>query len=260
MVKKRNSEGGRYHVPALARGLSILELLASRPDGGTISDVVSSLKLPKPSAFRMMVTLAERGYLQKDADGSTYRLSRKMLSLGYAAVDSQGLVEKSMDLLRGLRDATNETALIAVLSGNEGIVLEQAPSTHAVKVLVQIGHRFPLHTAAPGKAILAFLPDKERDAALGALTYKKYTSKTIISQQAMLKELESVREAGVAYDRGEELEDLRCAGAPVLDVHGYPMAAIWVSGPSSRICENELKRFSKEVAKHAELLTNRFRE
>ncbi len=262
MVRKNHPPmkraGGRYQVPALARGLHILEFLASSPDGSTVSDVAAYLKLPKPSAFRMMVTLAEQGYLLRDGDGSIYRLSRKMLSLGYAAVDALGLVERSMDVLRKLRDVTHETALIAVLSGNEGIVLEQAPSTHAVKVLVEVGHRFPLHTAAPGKAILAFLPEGERDAILDSLVYEKFTQRTITSRNGMLMELENVRKNGAAYDRGEELDDLRCVGAAVLDGRGYPLAAIWISGPSSRINDSDLTRFSGIVTKHAKIISERF--
>ncbi|MBI4979313.1 MAG: IclR family transcriptional regulator [Spirochaetes bacterium] len=262
MGNKKSTESAhkdsRYQVPALARGLKILEFVASNPDGCTVTEVVANLKLPKPSAFRMMVTLVEQGYLQRDDDGSVYRLSRKMLSLGYAAVDSQGLVEKSMDVLRKLRDIIGETTTLSVLSGNEGIMLEQAPSRHAVKVIVQIGHRFPLHTAAPGKALLAFLPDDERDSIIDSLEYKKFTETTITSRTDFLEELKKVKAGGVAFDRGEELDDLRCVAAPILDAYGYPLAALCVNGPSSRVKEKDLARFSGIVAAHAKMITERF--
>ncbi len=261
MVKRkanRDEAGGRYLVPALARGLGILEFLAAKPEGGTVTDIVGALKLPKPSVFRMLATLAELGYVQKTGGEANYRLSRKLLTLGYAAVDAQGLVEKSLDILRQLRDLTRETALIAVLAGHEGVVLEQAPSPQAVKVLVQVGHRFPLHTAAPGKAILAFLPAAEREALLDSLNYRKFTERTLTSRQALAAELAEIRRAGVAYDRGEELDDLRCVGAPVLDAQGYPLAAVWVSGPASRLREAELAEMALLVARQAQILSARF--
>ncbi|OGV49481.1 MAG: hypothetical protein A2X49_00875 [Lentisphaerae bacterium GWF2_52_8] len=262
MVKKKDLQaalkGSRYQVPALARGLKILEFLASKPEGCTIAELVSVLKLPKPSVFRMLLTLTEGGYLVRAEELSKYRLSRKMLSLGYAAVDSQGLLEKSIDILRKLRDLSGETASLSVLSGNEGIMLEQAPSSHAVKVIVQIGHRFPLHTAAPGKALLAFLPCDERDKIIDSLEYRRFTATTITSKEAFLKELKGVRESGVAFDRGEELDDLRCVAAPILDYYGYPVAALCASGPSSRIKERELVRFSGIVLKHAKMISERF--
>ncbi len=256
--KDRKTKGVRYMVPALVRGMSILEYLAAKPEGATVSEAAAAIKLPTPSVFRMMVTLAELGYAQREGDGSLYRLSRKLLSLGYAAVDAHGLLEKSIDILRKLRDATGETASLSVLSGNEGIMLEQAPSTHAVKVIVQIGHRFPLHTAAPGKAMVAFLPDEERERILGTLAYKKFTETTITSKAEFLKELARVRERGVAFDRGEELDDLRCVSSPVVDHYGHPVVAICASGPASRIKDADLVRFSDIVAAHAKMISDRF--
>jgi len=249
---------GPYLVPALVRGLGILEYLSTRPEGATVSDGATSMKLPKPSVFRMMVTLAELGYLQREADGSSYRLGRKLLSIGYSVVDQQGLLQKSVDILRQLREITGETATLSVLSGNEGIIVEQFPSNHAVKVIVQIGHRFPLHTAAPGKALLAFLPEDEKNQVTDSLKYKKFTDTTITSKREFLEELARVKNSGVAFDRGEELEDLRCVAAPVLDHYGYPVAALCASGPSSRIKDSDLERFANVVAKQARLLSDRF--
>jgi len=252
----REAESSRYMVPALERGLAILELLATEPKGKGIVEIASSLGLPKPSVFRMLVTLHEKGYLEKD-DASVYRLSRKLLSLGYAAIDGQGLVEKSADVLRKLRDASGETALLAVLAGREGVVLDQAPSAKAVKVLVQIGHRFPLHTAAPGKALMAFLPEEERTALAGSLELKRYTEATITTRKALEEELARVRESGTAFDRGEELEDIRCVGAPVFDWSGRPVAAIWISGPASRFKDADLERLAGSVAAHAKTISER---
>lgn len=262
--RKRPSPAGEpaapaaYQVPALVRGLQIVEHLAALPAGATLSEIIAALGLPKPSVFRLLQTLAELGYVQRDAVGGRYRLSRKLLTLGYAAVEAGGLVEKSLDVLRALRDDTGETALLAVLAGHEGIVLEQVASPHAVKVLVQVGHRFPLHSAAPGKAILACLPEAERAALLATLDLQRFTARTITTRAGLDAELAEVRRSGVAYDRGEELDDLRCVGAAVLDARGLPLAAIWVTGPASRLSEQRLAGFAPQVAAHARTLSQRF--
>lgn len=247
-----------YQVPALVRGLQILEHLAAVPAGVPLSGIIAALGIPKPSAFRLLQTLNEQGYVQRDAVGGRYRLTRKLLALGYAAVDASGLVEKSLDVLRALRDATGETTLLAVLAGHEGIVLEQVASPQAVKVLVQVGHRFPLHSAAPGKAILACLPATEREALLSSLDFQRFTPQTITTRAGMDAELAEVRRSGVAYDRGEELDDLRCVGAAVVDARGLPLAAIWVTGPASRLSEQRLVDFAPLVAAHARTLSQRF--
>lgn len=246
-----------YLVPALYRGLKILELLSEHPAGLPISGM-SSLGLPPASLYRMLMTLQECRYVVKEAN-EHYRLSRKILSLGYNALDEAGVIEKALPVMRKLRDASGETVLAAVLYGSEGVVLEQAVSNQAVKVTVQPGHHFPLHTAAPGKAILAFLPEDEREKLLESIKYTVFTKASISSADAMRKELAEVVKSGVAYDRGEELEDIRCVGAPVFNHAGYPVAAIWISGPASRMGSEVLKKHARLVKEYAAEISAKLR-
>ena len=124
-------------------------------------------------------------------------------------------------------------------------------SSQAVCVSVRIGHHYPLHTAAPGKAMLAFLPDREQKELLRKLHYTKFTKVTIDSAEAFERELAEVRRLGIAYDRGEELPELRCVGAPVLDVSGYPVAAVWIGGPESRLDDRTLEQLGTMVRETA---------
>ena len=136
-------------------------------------------------------------------------------------------------LARAVADQTN-------LRGRNSRLSCRARSPSAVKVLVQIGHRFPLHTAAPGKALLAVLPESERGDLVRSLEYTRFNRRTIVGPAAMHAELARVRELGYAVDRGEELEDIRCVAAAVLDHRGYPLAAIWIGGPASRLADSAL--------------------
>ena len=160
--------------------------------------------------------------------------------------------------MKALRDESEESTLLAVLSGSEGVVLDQLPGLHPVMVMVQVGHRFPLHTAAPAKAMVAFLPKDERSKIIGTIDYRKFTGATITSREAMEAELAKVRETGVAYDRGEELPDIRCISAPVLNHMGYPVAAVSISGPASSIKDADLPRLAEIVMKHAKNISKRF--
>lgn len=225
----------RYHVPNLVRGLHIMEFLASRPAGCGISEIAEALDISKNSAFRVSATLSDFGYLERDEDSKSYRLSRKLLALGYAAIDEYNIVEKSLDILRQLRDKTGETVMLAEFHDAHGTVVAQAPSRRAIKVLVQVGHRFPLHSAAPGKAYMASLPETEREALIKTMRYKRFTDRTIRGRAAMRIELARVRELGYAVDNGEEDEDIGCVGAAVLDGRGYPVGAVWASGPLNRL-------------------------
>ncbi|MFA6294537.1 MAG: IclR family transcriptional regulator [Victivallales bacterium] len=253
---KKNSRS-RYQVPNLERALSIMEHLASRPECSTMAEIARTLKYPNNSVFRIVSTLEDLGYLAKETEGNNYSLTRKLLSLGYQALIESSLIEKSLDVLRSMRDDTGETALIGALLEGEGVVLEQILSREAVKFMVTPGARFNLHTAAPGKAILAFLDEKERERQIALIKFKKFNSQTITSAECFREELQNVRKSGFATDLGEEASGIICAAAPVFDYRGSPVASIWITGPEFRLKKKGFDKICKIVESRASCLSER---
>lgn len=250
MQKNRKNSSRPYLVPALERGLKVLEMLSAHPEGLLMSEM-KELQLPAASLYRILVTLTELGYIVRDGNDRC-RIGRKLLSLGYKGMTSGSLAEEAAPFLRNLRRSVNETVALGVLFNGEGVVIDTFRSEQPVCVFVQVGHRFPLHSAAPGKAILAFLPEEERDALLENMTFESFNERTITDKQKFLKELDKVRGSGTAYDMGEESEDLRCVAAPVFDSRNVPVAAVWVTGPASRLDEKKLQAISLQVRETAE--------
>lgn len=256
--KKSNPAVEDYQVPALDRALSILELLAHHPDGMRMRELADKLLLPPNSVFRITGVLEQRGYLFREGADMRYRLSRKLLSLGYAAIGEDKLIEHSLDIMQLLRDETQETVLVGVRADVQGVVLEQVASTQPVKFLVDPGTHFPLHTSAPGKVLVAFLPKTERDAVLKRMKFTRYTDQTLDTRAKFEAEIESVLVAGYALDCGEQIEGLRCVGAPIFNHRGYPMAAIWVTGPSFRLSASALKPIGVNLVAAAARISQRF--
>lgn len=245
-------------VPALDRALRILELLAEHTDGMRMREIADNLNLPANSVFRITATLEDHGYLLRDGDDMRYRLSRKLLALGYAAIGEDKLVEQSLDVMRKLRDETHETVLLGIRDDTEGLVLEQVASNQPVKFLVTPGVRFPLHTSAPGKAMVAFLPPVEREALLDRITYTRYNERTRDSREKFVADLENVLACGFGTDESEQIEGLHCAGAPIFNHRGYPIAAIWLTGPSFRFCTTQFPSVGSKVAHAAAQISARF--
>ena len=243
-------ESEKHIVPALFRGLKLLEIIAEHPEGAAFSLLVQETGLPTASVYRMVETLEKSGYVKHSID-RRYRISRKLLKLGSLSYGEHSLVERAMPFLRKARDLSGETVLLGVLNGQEGIVLACVESPQAVKVSIQIGHHFPLHTAAPAKAILAVLPEDERAEILKSIKYTRFTSLTITTEKEFRKELAEVKNRGIAFDRGEELDDLRCIAAPILNEENYPVAAIWCSGPASRFHAAKEKVIAKIIRETA---------
>lgn len=245
-------------MPALERALSILELLADHPDGMRMREIADHLSLPSNSVFRITGKLEDRGYLLRDGEDMRYRLSRKLLALGYAAVGEDKLTEQSLDIMRRLRDETHETVLVGIRDDVEGLVLEQVASTQPVKFLVDPGTRFPLHTSAPGKAVIAFLPAEEREALLSRMVFTRFNANTLDSRGKFEADLVNVTALGYGLDRGEQIDGLHCVASPIFNHRGYPMAALWLTGPSFRFPPSDFDRIGKKVAAAAQLISKRF--
>ncbi|WP_339733209.1 IclR family transcriptional regulator [uncultured Gimesia sp.] len=247
----------KYHVPNLERALKILEYLSKRLEGVTMSDVSVALEIPKNSSFRILNTLLAHGYVLRDEKTQKFRLSGKLLGLGSKGTGAEQLLENAFDVLRRLRDESGETTLVGRLIDQEGVVLGQVGSNHPIKVFVELGTRFPLHVAAPAKAMLAYLPTAEQKAMLSGLTLKKYTERTITSLSKFKSEIKKARKLGYAVDWGEEVEGINCVAAPIFDHSGYPIAAIWITGPETRINHLKFENLGSLVMKHASEISAR---
>ena len=247
--KQQNHE--RYHVPNLKRGLEVFELLAKNPDGLTLPEIAKTSGYSKSSIFRILCTLEDCGYVAKNKDERTFRMSRKLAALGYAAFGESNIVEKSMDILRQMRDKLGETSMLGTMLDDGCVMIEQAPGTQPFKFLGEIGMKIGFHASAPGKAMLAFLPRDEADKKIKKIKFQKYNENTIVERKDFLAELEKVKSCGYAFDKGEEIEGVNCVGAPILDAHGYPVAAIWITGPRERIRSEQLDDIGLIVREYA---------
>lgn len=249
-------EDGRYHVPNLERALKLIEFLDAHPEGRSMSDLAQVLGFPRNSVFRITMTLLKHGYLERTDDGR-FVLSRKVLGIGYRAIGEGGIVESSIDQMRHLRDIVKETVCLSILIENEGLVLEQVAGLHPFRFVAEPGTRQPLHASAAPKAIVACLPLAERERLVRSLRMPRLTGRTIVNKSSYRRELARIQARGYALDLGEHQEGVVCVGAAVLNRHGYPVAAVTVTGPSSRMPEHLLKTVGAQVRAHAEAISQR---
>lgn len=254
---KSTTDLSRYRVPILDRALALVELLGQHPGGLNVTELSELLEIPKNSAFRIAVTLQENGYLERSEPAKRYRLTSKFIAFGATAVSESNLFEKSLGVMRELRDAMRETVLLGTRIGTEGVVLDQVPGTHAFRFSVDPGVRFPLHTAAPGKAMLAYLPAADRASVLSRMRFKRFTANTITNSRDFERELGEVRRRGYGFDLSEEMEGQYCIGAPIFDAKNHPAASIWITAPSTRLPDSELDEVGRLIRQHADVISAR---
>ncbi|MFT5125676.1 MAG: DNA-binding IclR family transcriptional regulator [Candidatus Omnitrophota bacterium] len=248
-----------HQVPNLDRALTIIEWMNDRATGVSLSEIAKDLSFPQNSVYRIMMTLTARGYVERDEKTKRFYLGRKFLSICQSSIAERNLIELSIDIMRELRDETKESVLFGTLIGIEGVVLEQVPGTHNFRFVVEPGTRFPLHTAAPGKAIIADLPSHEADALIDRLPLKRFTGNTLTSKKAFREHMNGVREAGFGLDHAEEMEGQHCVAAAIRDTYQYPVAAIWITAPANRLPATDFEDWGRLVKAHADRISERLR-
>jgi DNA-binding IclR family transcriptional regulator len=246
----------KYKVPNLERALLVIDLLAEHSEGLTQSEISSRLGLANSSIFRITMTLLEYGYLHRN-DTKHFTLTGKFLTIGHKALHEDNLIVNALDIMRELRDKIKETILIGTIIDCEGVVLEQVLGSHPFKFSIDKGTRISLHCSAPGKAMLAFLPESECENIIMNMPFKKFNSKTIIEPDMFRKELDVVRKCGYGLDQGEELTGIHCIGAPVFNKYGYPIAAIWTTGPADRLEKKQFEAVGMQIKKYAMIISER---
>lgn len=253
---KETFKDSRYKVPNLERALVIMEHLIDYPQGLSVTELTEQLGLSKNSVFRITMTLLGHGYLVRD-EQKRFSLSKKLLLMGCQSMGEQSFVENSMDIMRLCRDEIKESVFIGTLIENEGVVIEQVLGSHPFKFTIDSGHRLPLHASAPCKAMLAFLPENELRQRLTGYKFKRYNENTITTRTAFDQELAAIKAGGYALDRAEQLHGAHCVSAPVFNQYGYPIAAIWTTGPSDRLPEDKFQKLGKVMRSYADLISRR---
>ncbi len=233
-----NIEGVRYNVPGLERGIEIIEYLTSYPKGKTLPEIYQRLNIPQTTAYRILCTFIRCEYVTYSEDTKRYKLSMKLLMLGYRTLRDYSLLESVMPRMRELRDLIHETVCFGVLGERDGILIEQVQGDRAFCFTMTLGKSFELHCSAPGKAIMANLPRVECEKYLDRMAFTRYNDRTITSREDYERELEEVFRCGYALDREEELTGVVCVGAPILNHVGYPCGAIWTSAPVDRVVKS----------------------
>jgi IclR family acetate operon transcriptional repressor len=247
-------------VPGADRTLAVLELLSGAGEAGrTAAEIARALGLPANSTCRLLEVLRTRRWAESEGRERRWRLTGKMLELARPRAGERSLGALAFEPLQALRDATGETAQFCVRSRDRCVILEQVAAHEAVKVLGEPGLRVPLYSCAPGKAILAALPEAELDAWFRRVSLKRFTPTTLATREALLKEFRAIRRQGYAVDRAEGLEGIHCVGAAVLDARDYPAAGITVIGPAFRLKSSRFAEAGRRVVAAAEEISRRLR-
>ena len=245
-------------VPALERGLRILELLPRSREGLTLSQMARYLHLPKSSVHCLLSTLEASGYVYRNSQTSKYSVSLRICALAHLALNGIGLREQSKPHLRRLAEKTGMTVHLGVLERGSSILIDKVSLHDGNRVATWIGKQLDFHCTALGKALAAHVPEEQLEALIRDQGLLRHNDNTICSMKRLKQELALVRQRGYSMDDEEEEINFRCIGAPVLDSAGHAIAAISIVGTTLQVHEGNLQKLAREVIGTAEDLSSVF--
>jgi len=230
----------------VVKALVVLECVADADRPLSAAEVAALCKISRPTAYRLLSTLATRGYVAQ-VNGSFYRLGTQALSLSKKLLNSIDLPELTRPYMRELGEMTNETVHLSILEGAEILYIAIIECPQPIRMSCNIGTRNNLYSTAMGKAVLAFLPPEEQARIIDRIELVPLTSKTITTRAGLVEELVRIRKCRYAVDDEENEEGVRCVGAPIFDRTGRAFSAVSVSGPAYRLPVSRLEAISTLV-------------
>ena len=225
----------QYTVAAVQEALSLLMLVASGPGVG-VTELAKRSGNTKARAYRLLLTLEECGFVQRDGANAAYTLGYAAVTLGLAAQQQVSLVKVANVHLADLGRKLNENLAILVREGFESVVIVKWDSSHELRTHNDGGRRRPLYAGASGKVLLAHAPSEIQKAVLAG-EFQRFTSNTIVSKSKLTKEWSKVHSEGYSMSDGELVGDVVALAAPIFDSLGYVVAAVSLSMPRSRLPE-----------------------
>src|SRR5690625_2265749 len=221
------TENNPQVIRSVQRAIDILQCFNGEKVELTLTEISIETGLAKSTTTRVLATLEENRFVEKEASTGKYRLGRQLYFLGYRAGRSIELKEVAKETMIRLRDQLKETVNLYVREGEHRVCIQQFESLQSVKHMIQIGQRLPLTVGASGKVLLAYEPKKFIEEMMEKQTMVK-------SKVALLSELNMITVEKYAESIEERETGTSAAAAPIFNINGEVIAALSVSGPAQR--------------------------
>ncbi len=222
ITEQRAAATGK-RIRSADRVVDILEFLATTEEGrASLTQVSVALGLQPSTAHHLLATLRARRLVAQDAATRQYRLGERLIELGQLALRSIDLVTLVRPAVHALHVATSQSSCYVAFRGcHRSVLVREEVRGHAVRPVTRLPQgAAPLPTqygTAAGKLLLAYLPEGELQQYLHTTPLYRYTDRTITSVDALLTQLETIRQRELATDEGEWVPQLGCLSAPVRD-------------------------------------------
>ena len=251
-VKAAAKKGDPLYNQSVEKALAILEAFGETGRALNLGEIAVATDMTKSSAQRCTHTLERLGYLHRDLQLKRWVLSPRSLSLANAYLTGHPLIEQATTHLVDLNQVSGESVSLSEPDDTDMVYIARFPSRKRFFIHMPIGHRLPMYCTAAGRAYLSALPPAEANDILRRSVIRKFTPMTTTDPDRIWALIDSARKAGYAWGDQEAYRGDLTMGAAILGDDGRPIAAVNISGPTSRWTMDTLRsKFSSVLLETA---------
>ncbi len=245
-----------FSIQPVENALNIMELfLKFRKDLG-VSEMAKLAGLNVSTAHHLATILVDRGYLKQKQARGPYSLGFKYLEFGSALQTHLQLRDVANPILEKLSIKVGESVNLAVMDSNEVVYIECIESFQNLRTFTKLGNRVSLYATGVGKIFLAYMETSKIGDYFDSTKLRSRTNNTITDVEALKKELKRIVKQGYAIDNEEMEIGIKCLASGVWNWEGNIIAAMSISGPSSRLTAQRITELIPLI-KHSSLEISR---
>lgn len=228
----QNPKPGDSYVQSFARGLGVIHSFSADAPQQTLSEVAARTGLTRAGARRILLTLQTLGYVE--SDGRLFRLTPRILELGFAYLSSMPLWNLAEPIMETLVDQVRESCSAAVLDRLDVVYVLRVHTHKIMRTHLGVGSRLPACWTSLGRVLLAGLPDDALERRLQGLEFERFTQHTVVDVPTLMERIREARQQGWCLVNQELEEGLISLAAPLTNRAGQTVAALNISGQANR--------------------------
>ena len=235
----------------LGKSLDILDSVVGFGRAVRFTEVLDISPYPKATLHRIMQSLTSQGMLAYDEERHVYVPGMRLVRTAQHAWKQSSLAPLAASFLDTLASDVGETVHLAQMESGRVVFVDKRTPENGFTTMAVAGRRAPAHCTGVGKAMLAFMDERRRAAALGRQLFEPFTPATHTAPEPLLAELEAIRAAGVAYDREEHEQGIVSIAAPIFDGHRRVIGALSIVTSTMRMAPDALDNFRPALTRTA---------
>lgn len=253
------TRNNKYEVPSLKRAFAILDSLNQTSFGLTVREISKAHKIPYSTAFYLLETMRDCGYVERNDDSKKYLLGHKVFAFrgGSSQRDLVTVRSLALPVMEELSKLTGLTTHLATLEGDEAVYIERAEPATFVRLNTWVGKRHSLHCTAVGKALLMYMPKSEVEKLCRPAKLIQRTDRTITSQKGLIEDLRRAAERGYSIDDAEDEAEGRGVAAPIFGANKKILVSLGFAGSLSQLTVDKLDTLGRLVRRSADQISQR---